>query len=282
LDRHGGTKEGNAIMSYVAQRNVVCVQVDGIGLLMDVFVPTVADAPGKGYGLVCVASGGWTAQRNVTDAHEKAGYFRELCQRGFTVFAVRPGSSSAFTIDQMVAYVHMMIREIRTKVGEYAIKKQWLGLTGVSAGGHLAALSAMRAIEGAEGTAVQAVGLICPATDLLDWGGADGTKHGPYLKDWRLIFPGGAAGKTEQQKVEAARAVSPVYQAKAGLPPYFIAHGDKDDAVPLPHAEKLAKALKGAGVAARYVVIPGGNHDWPQLIGQVGPMADWLVEQLPK
>lgn len=275
-------------MSYVVQRNVVCVQPDGIGLLMDVFVPTVADAPGKGYGLVCVASGGWTSPRRVTEAHEAAGYFRELCKRGFTVFAVRPGSSSAFTIDQMVAYVHMMIREIRAKAGEYGIKAQWLGLTGVSAGGHLAALSAIRAMEeagraeGQQSAAVQAVGLICPATDLLEWGGVGGVKYGPFLKDWKLIFPGGAEGKTEEQKEMAARAVSPVYQAKAGLPPFFIAHGDKDDAVPVAHAEKLEKALRAVGLPVTYVVIPGGNHDWPQLIGQVGPMADWLVGQLPR
>jgi acetyl esterase/lipase len=277
-------------MSFVAQRNVVCVQVDGIGLLMDVFRPTAVDAPGKQYGLVCVASGGWTSQRNVTDAHEAAGYFRELCQRGFTVFAVRPGSSSAFTIDQMVGYVHMMIREIRARSGEYGIKKEWLGLTGVSAGGHLAALSAMRAMEesivaGQQSATVQAVGLICPATDLVDWdaeGGERGVKYGPFLKDWKLIFPGGAKGKTEAQKEKAARAASPVYQVRAGLPPFFIAHGEKDDVVPLQHAESLARALHGAEVPVKYVVIPGGNHDWPQLIGQVGPMADWLVGRLPR
>ena len=267
-------------MSYVAQRNVVCVQVDGIGLLMDVFVPTATDAPGKGYGLVCVASGGWTAQRNVTDAHEKAGYFRELCQRGFTVFAARPGSAPAFTIDQMVAYVHMMVREVRARAGEYGIRADWLGLTGVSAGGHLAALSAIRGM-GTE-AAVQAVGLLCPATDLLDWDAVAGVKYGPYMNEFRLLFPGGAEGKTEQQKETAARAVSPVYQARAGLPPFFIAHGDKDDAVPLAHAEKLAKALQEVGVPVKYVVIPGGDHGWPHLIGQVGPMADWLVGQLPK
>jgi acetyl esterase/lipase len=269
-------------------RNVIYAETDGVGLLMDVFTPLGADRPGAGRGVVVTTSGGWTSDRGMVEAYENAGFFDALCERGFTAFAVRPGSLTAFTVEQMVAHMKTGVRYVRAHASEYGVAPEWLGIAGVSAGGHLSCLTAMRADPGdpeAEDpllrfdTALQAVAAFCPPTDFLDW---NGERFGLDLLEWKLAFRGGLAGQTEEQKEEAARAVSPVSYVRPGLPPFFLVHGDADTLVPVQQSEKLARALREAGVPAELIIIPGGAHSWEDLKGSMGAMADWLVSHLPR
>lgn len=57
--------------------------------------------------------------------------------------------------------------------------------------------------------------------------------------------------------------VSPVAQVKPGLAPLFIAHGTKDDLVPLKQSERLAARMRAAGNRVELVVTPGAGHDDP-------------------
>ncbi|MCA9164821.1 MAG: prolyl oligopeptidase family serine peptidase, partial [Planctomycetales bacterium] len=57
-------------------------------------------------------------------------------------------------------------------------------------------------------------------------------------------------------------------------------HGDKDDIVPLAHAENLHEKLKSAGVKTELVVIPGGNHGVSGAGGPVATRPTQFVQQL--
>ena len=79
---------------YTQTKNVVFAEVDGIGLVMDVFTPT---GTSNGLGMVDVASGAFHSDRGKIEDHRRAKVYDIFCGKGYTVFAVRPGSITKFT-----------------------------------------------------------------------------------------------------------------------------------------------------------------------------------------
>ncbi len=270
---------------YTQTLNVVYAEPDGVGLLLDVFTPLPGVGPAKGLGIICVTSGAWKSDRGMMDAHKKFGFFDVLCAHGYTVFAVRPGSLSLFTADQMLAHVKTGIRFVKAHALDYGIDPERLGMVGASAGGHLSLLAATCADPGdpaAEdpllrlGTQVTAVGVFCPPTDFLDW---DGKKYGLDLMQGLLVFRDGLSGKSEEQIEAAAQAISPALQIKPGLPPFLLIHGDADSLVPLQQSTKFVEAVKAQGGSAELIVKAGGDHSWPTVREEIEKMASWLDRQ---
>lgn len=271
---------------YTQTLNVVYAEPDGVGLLLDVFTPLPDAKPAKGLGIICVTSGAWKSDRGMVDAHKKFGFFDILCAHGYTVFAVRPGSLSLFTADQMLAHVKTGIRYVKAHAGEYGIDPERLGMVGASAGGHLSLLAATCAEPGdpaAEdpllrlGTQVTAVGVFCPPTDFLDW---NGKKYGLDLMQGQLVYHDGLAGKSEEQIEAVAKAISPVYQIKPGLPPFLLIHGDADSLVPTQQSINFADAVRAQGGSAEVIIKPGGDHSWPTVREEIEKMAQWLDARL--
>jgi acetyl esterase/lipase len=121
--------------TYVQHENIVYGEVDGIGLLMDVFTPM---GDGNGLGVIDVMSGAWHSDRGKIRDHERAQTFDILCRKGYTVFAIRPGSVTKFSVAEMLENLKRGIRWVKTHAEEYKIDPDRLGLMGASAGGHLA------------------------------------------------------------------------------------------------------------------------------------------------
>lgn len=268
---------------YTQEQNLVYAEVHGVGLVMDVFRPT---GPSNGLGIVDVASGAWHSDRGKIEDHKQAKMYDIFCGRGYTVFAVRPGSRSIFTVKQMVDHLYRGIRYVKEHAGDYGVDPEKLGLTGASAGGHLALLISLQpqpAQADAKNpldrndTSVHAVAVFFPPTDFLDWNGE--TASFQRLGD--LLFTGGIEGKSDDEVKSSAEAISPArLTIPQDAPPYFIIHGDADAMVPLQQSEKMVQVLKDAGAAAELTVKPGGGHPWPTIHKEVAIMADWFDAQL--
>ena len=69
-------------------------EVHGVGLLMDVFTPAEKN---NGLAVVDVVSGAWYSDRGKIRDHARAQTFDILCRKGYTVFAIRPGSITKFS-----------------------------------------------------------------------------------------------------------------------------------------------------------------------------------------
>ncbi len=264
--------------SYVQHQDLVYAQEHGVGLLMDVFVPT---GQKNGRGIVDVASGAWHSDRGKIRDHEKAQMYQIFCAKGFTVFAVRPGSITKFSGLEMLKNLNTGIRWVKEHAAQYEVDPNQLGLVGASAGGHLATLAMVTADES---TRVKAVAVFFPPTDFLDWDGkrldqsSEDRLHGMTRA---LAFPPGQAeGKTPDELAAALEAISPARLVKPGLPPYLTIHGNADPAVPLQQSQKMVEALKAKGDSAELIVKPGGGHPWLTIPEEVAIMADWLVKQL--
>jgi acetyl esterase/lipase len=187
----------------------------------------------------------------------------------------------------MAAHLKMGIRYVKQHASDYKIDPDRLGLTGASAGGHLATLVAVTPEEGKPaasqpgqryGTEVKAVAVFFPPTDFLDWNG----KPANFAVLGDLLFVGGTKGHSEEDIKEAARLISPAELVKGPVIPFLIIHGDADPLVPLQQSQKMVEVLKAGGGSAELIVKKGGGHPWVTIPEEVKIMADWFDQHLPE
>jgi len=272
----GASRLSAADAPYEQTKNIVFAEVDGVGLILDVFKP----AKPNGLAIVDVASGAFYSDRGKIEDHRRARMFDIFCGKGYTVFAVRPGSITKFNLAEMAKNLKQGIAWVKDHADEYKIDPTRLGLCGASAGGHLASLVSVTADDK---STVKATGVFFPPTNFLDYRGQKLSEDSPkqhveLVK--RFVYPNGGSPASTSELIEKLTAVSPALQVTAKAPPFLIIHGDADPLVPLDQSEKLIAALKGAGVPCELIVKKGGAHPWPTIHEEVAVMADWFDKQL--
>lgn len=282
--------------TYIQTENIVYHEVHGIGLVMDVFVPK---GEKNGLGVIDVISGSWFSDRGKIRDHTRSQTFQILCRKGYTVFAIRPGSITKFSAVEMRSHLNHGIRWVKDHAGQYGIDPERLGLMGASAGGHLACLTAVTAEDGkpVDGktsetgdTRVKAVAVFFPPTDFLNWKrGADEpapsdrerqTPEQRRKRQLRLAFAEPPENPTEEVVNQALTKISPARLVTSSAPPFLLIHGDRDPLVPLQQSEIMIEALKKAGVSAELIVKKGGGHPWLTMHEEVQVIADWFDVQL--
>jgi len=274
---------GMAAAPYTQHKDVVYGQVHGVGLLMDVFVPTGRK---NGRGIVDVASGAWHSDRGKIRDHQRAMVFNILCLKGYTVFAVRPGSVSRFGAQDMLSNLNRGIRWTKAHAKTYHIDPNQLGLMGASAGGHLACLQAVtsgRRTNPDKTTRIKAIAAFFPPTDFLDYGGRriDFNGTGRIERRLRQLIVSDRGRKyTKEELEQMAKAISPARLVTKDAPPFLLIHGDADPLVPLQQSQRMVAALKAKGVPVKLIVKPGGGHPWLTIPVEVMKLADWFDTQL--
>jgi predicted esterase len=267
---------------YDQKIDVVYGEVHGTGLLMDVFIPKGTT---NGLAIIDVVSGAYHSDRGKIREHAMAQMYTIFCSRGYVMFAVRPGSRSRYTGAEMEAHVKTAIRYIKLHAADYGIDPERLGISGASAGGHLATLAAVTPEAGQPDaknsaqrfdTGVKAAAVFFPPTDFLDWDGKPVNLE--VLGD--LLFLGGTKGHSEDEIRQRAEAISPARQVKGQPIPFLLIHGDADPLVPLQQSQKMVTALKEAGGSAELIIKKGGGHPWMTIPEEVKVMADWFDEHL--
>ncbi len=252
--------------------DVVYGHKHGMALTFDVFTPK-EDA--KGVGILFMVSGGWHSSWWPTE--QSAAYFKPLLDKGFTVFAVRHGSSPKFKIPEVVDDVRRAVRFVRHKAEKFGVDPERLGVYGGSAGGHLSLMLGTTGDDGfpeakiemfRKSDRVAAVVALYPPTDLRPWVGPD-TKMG---KDYPAL----------QFDPEKADDCSPLLQVTEDDAPTLLIHGDKDTLVTLDHSEKILVELEKKKVPSKLIVIEGAGHGFR---GEDGvrankAMVDWFEKHL--
>jgi acetyl esterase/lipase len=246
--------------------DVVYGHKDGLALTFDVYRP----AQPNGAGIISIVSGGW--QSSVEMSGLIAASYPPLNEKGFTVFAVRHGSSPTYPMSAIVADMRRAIRFIRQHADEYVVDPDRIGVFGGSAGGQLALLLGTTADSGdpsasdavlRQSSRVAAVVAYFPPTDLFRWENS-------------RAFPATALTEAEAAQYSPIRFVSP------GAAPSLIVHGDADRVVPIVEGETMYAALSQAGVPASFIRIEGAGHafEGADLTRANAAMLGWFEQHL--
>jgi acetyl esterase/lipase len=229
--------------------DVVYGHKHGMALTMDVFQPN----EGNGTGVLFMVSGGWYS--SWAPPEQTMSFFKHLVDKGFTVFAVRHGSSPKYVIPDIVKDVQRSVRFVRLHAKRFQVDPDRLGVCGGSAGGHLSLVLGTMSDEGdpnaknvllRTSSRVAAVVAYFPPTDLR-----------PYVKEGnprRKQFP------ALQFDPAKAPEVSPLLHVSSDDPPALFIHGDQDELVPMWHSEKMCTALREKGIDTELLVIKGAAH----------------------
>ncbi len=234
-------------------------------LLMDVHVPAGATEP-----VPCVVwiHGGawWEGDRRYTPAHWPGDdyWFRSFVDAGLAVATIDYRLSGEAVFPAQLADAQAAIRYLRHHAAELGITPDRIGVSGESAGGHLAAMVALtgdapveptdRSVTG-HSSLVQAAVPLYAVTDLLGFtqDDLDQWPGGPTPEDVLL-------GGPVTELADAAAAASPFTHVRADGPPMLLIHGAADTLVPPSHSERLAAALREAGARVALEIVPGGEH----------------------
>jgi len=250
----------------------------------DLTLDVVRPAHANGLGIVLMVSGGWESGTNSFHPWMAA----PLLRRGYTIFAVCHVSQPKATIMEITEDVNRAVRYIRHHARDYGVDPQRLGVAGGSAGGHLSLLVATRGGPGLanapdpvdrESSAVQAVAVFFPVTDLLNLGKStenlgDGGPPKSYVKAFGPQSTNLAVWKV------IGRGLSPIYHITSNLPPVLIFHGDADTLVPLDQSERFQVQARASGGTVELVVHPGGRHGWLTMVWDVRRFAKWFDRHL--
>ncbi len=253
--------------------DVVYGHKHGMALTFDVFTP--ADA--NGAAVLAMVSGGWRS-RWLPPAQSQQRY-RALLEAGFTVFAVRHGSSPKYTIPEIVPDVRRAVRYVRLNAARLGVDPSRLGVFGGSAGGHLSLMLGGASDTGdpsAEdavlrtGNRVAAVVAYFPPVDLRP------LARGTDPSNGNTRFPALNFEPSE------AHAFSPIAHVSSDDPPTLLIHGDADELVPVSNSHDMYAALQEHGVTSKVIIIPGAAHGFRGEDAALasGAMVDWFTEHL--
>ena len=158
------------------------------------------------------------------------------------------------------------LRWLRANAGKFNIDPERIGVIGLSAGGHLAAmLGTSGDVERLEGKLGEHHDVSSRVTCVVDEYGptellvmsefpSDVEHDEPDSPESRLI------GGPIQEHKDAARAASPITYVSADDPPFLIVHGTEDPLVPYDQSQRFFDALEQEGVEALLITVEGGGH----------------------
>jgi acetyl esterase/lipase len=250
----------------------------------DLTLDVVRPARPNGLGVVLMVSGGWKSGTNSFQPWMAA----PLLRHGYTIFAVYHVSQPEATVMEITEDVNRAVRYIRHQAREHGVDPQRLGVTGGSAGGHLSLMLATRGGPGPadapdpvdrESSAVQAVAIFYPVTDLLNLGtSTENPGDGGPPKSFVKAFGPQSTNLAVWKGI--GRDLSPIYHVTTNLPPVLILHGNADTLVPLDQSERFQAEARKAGRTVEVIVHPGGRHGWLTMIWDVRRLADWFDRYL--
>ncbi|MEO7060985.1 MAG: alpha/beta hydrolase [Lapillicoccus sp.] len=229
-------------------------------LRMDLLLPATAVGPVPV--VVWIHGGAWLFGSRLHGA-VTAPACQALLDRGLAVALVEYRFSGEAHFPACLHDIKAAIRWLRHLGASVGVGGEAIGVWGESAGGHLAALTAMNGTDerldgtvGVTGCSSDVAAAVAwyPGTDFLAMG-PDGTGWpDPGTPEALLI-----GGPTQLRREEAAFA-SPVSHVQPEAAPILLVHGLRDDLIPPQQSVLLHEALRAVDATSELELIDGAEH----------------------
>jgi acetyl esterase/lipase len=231
--------------------------------------PSLADRPG----VIFIHGGGWVEG-------DKESRFETFClpfiRRGMVVANVEYRLAKAAPAPAAVNDVLKAAQWFQDHAAMYRVDRKRILVSGDSAGGHLALMTAMTPASAGLGPSIKIAAVVdfYGIADVADQ--ITGDHQRPYAVAWFSNQP-----PEQPDRMDLARRLSPITYVRKGLPPILALHGDADAVVPYEQSLTLVKALKSAGDEAELITVPGGQHGFPPVeMDQLWPrIFQWLKKR---
>jgi len=206
--------------------------------------------------VLCIHGGGFRA--GTRDGYD--GLIRKLAEHGYVAATITYRLAPKYPFPAAIYDVKAGVRWLKANASKFKIDPNRVGVTGGSAGGHLALFlgvtSGVKEFEGDEGNLDQSSSVACVVSYF---GPSDFTKSYGKSVDAAEVLPlflGGNLEKARQQHIVA----SPLYWVTPNAAPTLCIHGTKDNYVAYEQAIWMVDKLLNAGVEAELVTMQGAGH----------------------
>lgn len=204
--------------------------------------------------IIAVHGGSWSGGKK----EDMASICEALANQGFAVATVSYRLSPKHRWPAHIHDVQASVRYFRANAAKFGVNPDKIGMVGVSAGAHLALLTAFSPrweTAPADNPTVSS-GVKCVFNIF-----------GPV--DLTQDFNPALAGLVSQQvmgikydpKNEVIIRQGPISHISKTSPPVFTIHGDKDQVVPVKQAYRLDEAMKANGREHTLRIVPGMGHN---------------------
>lgn len=201
---------------------------------------------------------------------------KALLDAGFAVVMPNHRSSMDAKFPAPVNDIKAAIRFLRANADKYKFDTGFIGVSGSSSGGNMAAMAgtSRNVKQQTLGTvAVDIEGNVGPYTQysssvdaVVDWFGPtnmllmDSCGGTDFIHNVANSPASAYIGAPIQENKEKCLLASPIAYVDPSDPPFLIFHGDKDRVVPHCQSELLFDALQKAGVKSQFYLVPNGQH----------------------
>lgn len=206
--------------------------------------------------VLCIHGGGFRAGKR--DSYD--GLCLKLAERGYVAATMTYRLAPQHQFPAAVHDTKTAVRWLRANTKKYNINPDKIGVTGGSAGGHLAQFLAVTAnvpqFEGTGGNPEQSSSVACVVNV---YGPSDFTKSYGKSVDAHEVLPlwlGGDLKTKHDLHVQA----SPLYWVTPNAAPTLCIHGTEDKYVAHEQAVWLVDKLKAATVEAELLTLEGAGH----------------------
>jgi acetyl esterase/lipase len=206
--------------------------------------------------VICIHGGGFRAgKRESYDA-----LCIRLAEQGYIALTVSYRLAPKYPFPAAIHDVKAAVRWTRANATQYRIDPERIGVTGGSAGGHLAQFLGVtgdvKEFEGTGGNAAQSSRVSCVVNV---YGPSDFTRSYGKSVDAAEVLPLFLGGNLEKARPQHIRA-SPLSWVTPNAAPTLCIHGTEDKYVAHEQAVWLVDRLKAANVEAELLTLPGAGH----------------------
>jgi acetyl esterase/lipase len=188
----------------------------------------------------------------------------ELVARGWVCVAINYRLSPQATWPAHIVDVKKALAWVKEHIADYGGDPAFVAVSGGSAGGHLAALSALTSGDASWQPGFEdadtAVDACIPFYGVMDLTGTDEgvTRYGPGL---RQLLERKVMQSSSAENPALFRDASPTFRVHPAAPPFFVVQGRNDTLVPVVMARKFVAALRDVSTSpVAYAELPLAQH----------------------